>query len=283
MGIIIGILSAFSTASLSTFLKKLSDLNPNFLTWVRAASALPVMAVIVTIFSLWAFPPLTFWLLIIFVITPLEIILAYLGTKALHISPMSIIAPLGAFTSIFLIPVGFIFLGELPNTIGFFGVLAIFFGSFFIGWQRKEGLLSGFKNIFRDKGSLLAVVGAFIASIAISVTKITFIYASPFLAAFYKVALLAIILAPYLLMQSRKNIHLKGKQLAGLSLVSGLGVALHHIGLSLIPVVYYISVKRLSMVINVIFGKLFFKEENIRERLMGTILMLGGIILIAFG
>jgi len=283
MGIIVGLLNAFSTAFTSVFLKKLSGTSPNFLTWVRVASALPALLIIVAVFVPWSLPQKEFWALVIFVITPLEIALAWLGTRALQLSPISIIAPLASLTSIFLIPVGFLILGELPTLLGFGGVLAIVLGSFLIGHRGGEPFMRGLKNVFKEKGSYLASAGAFLASVAISVTKVSFAYAPPLLSALYINLVLAIVLLPFLFIQSPEPLRKHSKALAGVGLTAGLGTALHFIGLALLPAVYYISIKRLSVVIDVFLGRVFFHEDHIRERFFGAVLMFAGIVLIAVG
>ncbi len=50
--------------------------------------------------------------------------------------------------------------------------------------------------------------------------------------------------------------------------------------LSLTNVAYMISVKRLSLLIGVFYGHVLFRESGIRERLLGTALMLTGFVLI---
>ena len=284
MGILVGIINAISVTFLGVFLKKLSGLSPNFLTWLRWASALPVLAIVVTIFSSWSVPSLKFWLIVIIVIVPLEVLLAFVGTKALHLSPLSIVGILGSFTSIFLIPVGFFLLGELPTTLGLLGVLTIFVGSLVLGsGEQGENIWQGLLSILKDKGAQLALFGAFVASLAISVTKLSFDYAPPLLSAFYISAFGVIVLFPFLIRQSARTLKIRSKNLTGLSIFSGLGMALHFTGISLIPVAYYISVKRLSVVLNVVFGRVFFKEKNIKSRLAASIIMVGGIVLIALG
>ena len=284
MGIFAALLNACTVGFLDVFLKKLAGFNPNFLTWVRMASAVPVLAVLVTVFSGWFLPPLKFWLIIAGIVLPLEILLAFVGTKAVQIAPLSLIAPLGAFSSIFLIPMGYFVLGELPTLIGAFGVLLIVIGSFILGWQRGAGRIRyGLWNIFQEPGSYFAFLGAFIAAIAVTITKFSFRYASPLLSAFYLTAAMAILLVPFLFLQSRNSLRLRFWDLAGLSAMSGSGLALHNVGLSLIPAVYYISIKRLSVVINVVLGRVFFNEDNTMERLLGAAIMVAGVILIAFG
>ncbi len=54
----------------------------------------------------------------------------------------------------------------------------------------------------------------------------------------------------------------------------------HFHAISLILVSYMISVKRLSLVLSVLLGWLFFHEVRIRQRLLGSLLMLAGVALI---
>jgi len=283
MGIIVGLINAATVGLLDVFLKKLKGLNPNFLTLLRMASAVPALAILVTVFSRWTIPPRPFWMLVLLVSVPLEIFLAFLTTKALQMAPLSLMAPLGAFSSIFLIPVGYLVLGELPTRLGVVGVLLIFIGSFFLGWKVSEDKLRyGLSNVLREPGSYVAILGAFVASITVTVAKFTFHYAPPLLSAFYLTSLMGLALLPLLFMQSRGAIRMRGRDVLGLMVMSGSGIALHYTGLSLISMVYYISIKRLSTVINVVWGRLFFREDHTRERLAGAAFMAAGVILIAF-
>lgn len=125
-------------------------------------------------------------------------------------------------------------------------------------------------------------IEAFIASITISVAKLTFQYTEPLVSAFYITCFIAIILTPYFIMQL-KAVRDKSKHTLGLGVVSGLSIAFHYVGLSFIPAVYYISVKRMSMVFSVIFGRTFFHEKYFRNRILGASFMVIGVILIALG
>ncbi len=50
--------------------------------------------------------------------------------------------------------------------------------------------------------------------------------------------------------------------------------------IALVP--YVISLKRVAGLFSVIYGGFMFKEEHIKERLIGTIIMILGVVLIAF-
>jgi len=55
----------------------------------------------------------------------------------------------------------------------------------------------------------------------------------------------------------------------------------HLKAISLIEVSYMVSVKRLSILFGAIYGVMFFKETNTKERLLGATVMVSGIIMIA--
>jgi drug/metabolite transporter (DMT)-like permease len=283
MGIIIGVMSAFITAGLDVALKKLSGINPNALTFLRSVSALPVLAALVFILASWQVPPWPFWRLVLFIVVPLEILLMYTGTKALHLAPMSLVAPMGALTSVFLLPLGVFVAGESFTVAGVAGVLLIIAGSLLLGWHKGEKFTRTFGALTHNAGVRWALLGAFSAALSITAIKLTFNYAPPAISALYTVGIMAIVLLPYVALHGR--IQLKGQagSVAGLSLLSGAGIALHYGGVSIMPAAYFISLKRLSIIINVFFGGAFFKEGHLMERALAGLLMFGGIILIYFG
>jgi len=58
-------------------------------------------------------------------------------------------------------------------------------------------------------------------------------------------------------------------------------VITHFKAISLIEVSYMVSVKRLSILFGVLYGIMFFKETNIKERFLGATVMVSGIIVLA--
>jgi uncharacterized membrane protein len=57
-------------------------------------------------------------------------------------------------------------------------------------------------------------------------------------------------------------------------------IASHMIAMSLAKVAYMISVKRISLIIGGVYGYILFNEKNIRERLLGAVLMFIGFVMI---
>lgn len=282
LGLIIGVATAGSASMLNVLLKKIDGVSPHFLTFIRMGAATSALALFVSLFSTWAIPPPAFWFLIS-VIVPLEIAFGWCITKAVQASPLSVVGPFTSFSSLFLIPVGFVVLGELPTSRGITGIAAIIAGLFFLGWRQEERLSSGWKNLMGERGTYFALAGALTSSFVVSATKASFQYAPPLLTAFYITAVLALVLSPIAYRQSRKTIVPHTQTLIGLWAVSSASIALHNTGLSLMQASYFISLKRLSVLLDVFFGKVIFKEEHVRERSIGAALMVVGVILIVLG
>jgi len=67
-------------------------------------------------------------------------------------------------------------------------------------------------------------------------------------------------------------------------LLGGLSMALsmlaHFHAIEHAPVSYMIAVKRTSLIFSVVYGALIFREERIRQRLLGTSIMLSGAVML---
>lgn len=300
MGSLVAIANAVTVSLQDVLIKKLRGENTFFVIWLRLVAALPILALAVWIFSAWAVPPANFWRIILLVNVPVEIFQFYVGYSAIQRSPLSLMAPLAASTSIFLVPVGYAILGEAPTIAGLVGILSIVAGAFVLGWRIGETrtLAESIRNLFREPGTALILAGSFLVAISISTAKLVFRYASPFLTAFYLTAAIATALIPlaFPLRPTRlaSRVERPGERrptvlpaagraplFAGLAVLSGLSLGLHYTGLSLLPAAYYISIKRVSMLFNVLNGRFFFREEHIRERLAGALLMVAGVVIVA--
>lgn len=260
----------------------LRDSGEEVVAWISWGLAIPFLLVIVPFIET---PPLdsTFWLSTIAAL-PLEVIAVLLYVKAIKISPLSLTIPFLALTPVFLIATSFVMLGELPNPSGIMGIFLIAIGAYFLNLNSLEkGFLAPMKAIVREKGSIMMIGVAFIYSITSNLGKIAVIHSS---ALFFTVAytiIFSIFFLPYVIFKERKIVAvIKGR--IPLFLLIGflfaIMVSTHFMAISLTKVSYMISVKRTSLIFSVLFGWLFFKEEHVRERLLGSIVMVTGVLLI---
>lgn len=262
MGFLIAIANAAAVSLQDVLVKKLTGENKFFLIRIRIIGAVPALALLVTVFASWSIPPWPFWMLILGVSTPLEIIAFWLGYTALQKMPLSLAAPLHGFTGVFLIPVSYVLLGEVLSVSGLAGVLSVFIGAFFLGRAGSaDGVLSSYRNLLATPGAWIILGAALIVTVPISIAKILFAYAPPLLTAFYLTAAIGAALAP-LALSGGANVRIRGngRLIAASGVISSVSLALHYTGLSLMPVAYFISAKRLSILFNVLWGRMFFQK-----------------------
>ena len=225
----------------------------------------------------------TFWMVTALAI-PLEVTAILFYVRAIKISPLSLTIPFLALTPLFLLVTSFIILGERPSSRGVAGILLIVIGAYTLNLDKsRQGLLAPFKAVRREKGSLLMIAVAFIYSITSSLGKIAVLHSSPLFFAVLYTALLAAALFPFV--AGKKSSSLEAVKKRPYLLISSgifycLMIVAHFAAIRLVEVSYMVSVKRTSLLLSVLYGWILFREVNIKERFLGSVLMLAGLFLI---
>jgi len=149
------------------------------------------------------------------------------------------------------------------------------------------GIFKPLTSIFKEKGSVYMIIVATIFSVTAALAKVAINHSS---ALFFGIAyfpLVAVVLFPIVIVRYRRglidlnNLKGEGRLLILLGIIFASAILTHCLSISMAKVAYVVSVKRLSMIFGVIYGWLIFKESHILSRLLGTALMVFGVILIA--
>jgi drug/metabolite transporter (DMT)-like permease len=275
------LLSAFMTASNDTLTKKvLFAHNEYLIAWLRLLWAFPLLSV--TLLFIPA-PTLdsTFFLAFLSAL-PLEVTATVFYVKALKISPLSLTVPFLSLTPIFLIIVPYLIIGESISFPGVAGVIMIALGGYTLNInEARKGFFAPLRAIGKEQGSLYMIAVALIYSVTATLGKLAIQHSSPLFFGILYYSALAVVMTPIALFKNRQKMRLwpRGGAIKA-SVVPGfchaISIGAHMIAISLTQVAYMISVKRLSLLIGVVFGYLFFKETNIGERFLGTLLMIIG-------
>lgn len=283
MGFLAGIITAAAQSFQNTSFRKLSDSSPYFLNWFRFFVGSVMLALLVTLIGEWRLPPIIFWYYLIGIVLPAEALLAFLYVRAFQHSPQSLVGPLFSLSIVLLIPIAYVFLGELPTPTGFLGIGSVLAGSLILGWDiHHPGIIHALSNIVKEKGSYFMLGAVIVASIAIVSTKALFQYAPPLLSAFYINVLLTLIYSPAILLYPFSRVYSQWPDFVGLAVASIFERIFNYLGLSLLLAAYFISIKRFSIVFDVLFGRIFFHENHTVERMLGALFMIAGVILIVF-
>jgi len=175
-------------------------------------------------------------------------------------------------------------LGERLNQFGIMGIVLTAIGAYLLNVRTtRKGILEPFKAIGRERGSLYMIIVAFIYSITSNLGKMAILHSSPLFFAATYLPILAAIVFPVLMWKNHGKIRQLFSHVTIFSLI-GLAIAFatitHFLAVHIVEVPYVISVKRMSLLFGIMYGAIWFKETNIRERLIGGIVMIVGVIII---
>lgn len=280
---------AFSLATSDALTKKaLAARHNEYLTaWVRLLLMVPPLVIVLLANPV---PPLgAEFFPTILTALPIELLALILYFKALKLSPLGLTVPFLALTPVFLIVIPYLLLGERITLAGGAGIILIAAGSYTLNLHnRRSGLLAPFRSIFKDRGSLCMMVVAVLYAFTATLAKKAINCSSPlFFAGLYPI-LLFVCLTPVALWKGGHELRRPGGSgilpATLLPAFFSLGEAITGvIALSLTNVAYMIAVKRLSLLMGIVYGHVLFREEELRERLAGGGLMVLGVALIVVG
>lgn len=277
--ILLAVITAFSLSTADALSKRAMQKSDEYvIAWVREGYALPFIFVALFFIPI---PHLdkTFWLSVL-ILLPLEITALILYVKAIKTSPLSLTIPFMALSPVFIIIIAFFLLGEWPDKSGFVGIFLITVGAYLLNAKAGNlGLLGPIKAIAKERGSVLMIIVAVIYSITSTIGKVAVQHSSPIFFGFFYPLLLTIVLS--MVAGVRGTLHQVVSRPATFLLIgifTAIMILSHFLAISMADVAYVISVKRTSLVFSVLYGWLVFKEVNIGERLLGSGLMLAGVV-----
>ena len=274
---------ALATASNAVVSKILLRKNNQF--WILYLTYAFSMPMLLFGLFLYGIPHLSFdfWRIVI-IMLPIEVLAVYSFISAIKLSPLSLVFPFLGFTPVFSLFTASLLLKEQVPPAGITGIILVTVGAYLLNIRTiKEGLFAPIRHIYKEKGSMIMLLVAFLFSFTAVLGKKAVLLSDPvsFPAIYYSG--LVVILTPLAIVRlarhdsgiSRKSIFLFF--LGGI--LFSFSVLMHFKAIALARVSYMISVKRLSLVISVFYGAVIFKEKNIGYRLFGSSVMLAGVLI----
>jgi len=281
------LLSAFFLATADTLTKRyLAHYRPGELVLVRfgvsGALLLPWL-----LLQPWPELPAAFWGWIV-VLMPLEILAMWLYMQAIRQSPLSLTLPYLAFTPVFNVLTGFVFLGESVTGTGFVGIVLVVCGAWLLNLETTRngsGLdaLAPFRAIARERGSRLMLITAAIYSLTSVFSKAALLHANPeFFGPFYFVAL-GLVSAVAFASRDVSSWRALGRHPwahLAVGVFMAAMVVTHFYAIEHIEVAYMIAVKRTSLLFGMLYGAWLFGEKGLTKNLGAGLLMVLGVFLI---
>jgi len=274
--------SAFFLAT-SDFLTKrhFSDLPVTQMIQVRLLGLVPVSLALLLVIPVPPIQPQFYWS--IGLALPADVLALFLYLRGIQASPLALSVPFLAFTPLFVILTGLLLLGEMPNWPGVAGMLLVVAGAYVLNLdQLRQGWAAPFRAVFSEKGSWLLLLTSLIFAYTITMGKKALLASGPwFMAAVYPMAT-ALLVAAVLALTSRLAWDWLRRPWAalGVGLCTSATLACHFGALALAPAAYMVAIKRLSILMAVLYGGVFLKEARLGQHLLAGGLMVGGAVVI---
>jgi drug/metabolite transporter (DMT)-like permease len=215
---------------------------------------------------------------------PFEILGYYLFLSALRMAPLSLTLPLLAFTPVFAVVTSALIVGEWITLRGGLGISLVTVGAYLLNANlARQNLLKPLRALWTNHGSRRMLIVAFVWSLTTSIGKKGILIYGAIPYGFLVLWSIIVVFGLTNVVRVRRGYaeYLFTGKWIRLFFAAGTIMAAaevtHFVSLSLAPVAYMISVKRLSLVFGVILGWFFFKEEDIRYRLVGASIMVSGV------
>ncbi len=283
MWLILSFGSAVMAGASDAFAKKALQTNRfETVAWAKPGWGLLFM---LPVFLMAAAPhdPRGFWINVAIAL-PMELLAAMMYNRSVQLAPLSLSIPYLAFTPAFLVILEWIFLSIQPSLQGIAGILLVSAGAFLLQMETISwGHFRAQKIFPREKGPLLMLAVAFIFSVTTIFASNALKASSPMYFSSVYFALIALGLSPlqFRVENGWKKIFSQPKTLIPLGLAEASGFFMQFIAMQTANAAYVIAIKRLSLLISVVYGALFFKEEHLGARLLGAAIMALGAMLIA--
>ncbi len=288
LGLLIASFGAISK-SFSEILSKrnfLDDVDVYVNSWALRFFALPFLAI--TLFIFGGVPEIEqkfYYALLVTV--PIGISATILYMKALNAADISIISPINGLSPLLLLITTPLIVNEVPSVLGLIGVMVATSGVYLLKLDKAStsDILKPFKAIYHNPGAKYILMVVLLYSISAPVDKIGVEASSPIM---YTLSLhigLVLGLTPIMFYKNgyetipkiKKDI----KWVSAVGALSGLASLLQMIALTYTLVVYVIAVKRCGIIISVVYGSYKFDEPYTMQRIIASVVMVIGVILIS--
>ena len=209
-------------------------------------------------------------------------------SRSLRHAPMSRVVPLLSFTPVFLLFTGFLVLGEAPSLLGVLGVVIVVSGSYILHIEStQQSFWEPLRLLFRDTGARYMFITAFCFSIAVPFFKNAILHSSALFTLGTTLPFSTLLLSVYHLLFRGRILREILPNAASVKPLITLGIVVFCVALSVNLafitglVSYVVSIKRLSILFNILLGFLFFQEKRLAQNLSaGGIMILGAILIL---
>jgi drug/metabolite transporter (DMT)-like permease len=206
---------------------------------------------------------------------------------ALRSSDLSVLGPINAYKAVIALLLSVVLVGEVPNLSGVIGVALIVAGSYFVVDRVPgEARRSAYRKFIGEPGVRLRFLALICSATESVFLKRALLVGDP-ITAFLVWVLLCFTLAAVGTMLLRIDLRVEVARLRSewrtlpwLAATTGLMQLTTLLTFQKLQVGYSLALFQLSTLVTVYLGHRYFQEQHIRRRLLGSLIMVTGAILI---
>jgi uncharacterized membrane protein len=225
--------------------------------------------------------------------------------RAMESSDMSLSMPMLSFTPVFLIGTSYLLLHEMPSPAGIAGICIIVSGSYVLNISAEhEHFLDPVRSIVQNRGSWYMLIVALLFAASINYDKIAMLNSDPVFGMAFTLLIISGAFAVIVVLSKKsvgscplcytngdvsppcyhaeKDLSLRPYLVPAvlIGIFASAECVSINIAYTLQIAPYVIAIKRLSIIFMVLYGTIICAENEIRTRLLGAILMVGGAVII---
>jgi drug/metabolite transporter (DMT)-like permease len=208
---------------------------------------------------------------------------------ALKSTDLSILGPINAYKSVVSVVLGIFLIGELPTAMGVAGILLILAGSYFIADpDLAHPGANAFVRFFRERGIQLRFAALGLSATEAIFLKKAILLSSP-LTTFVLWSILGLPIACAAIAvvlrghtgDDMRVLRNHWRTYCLLAITTGLMQLTTVLTFGTLQVGYSLALFQMSTLFSVFLGHRYFRERHIRKRLVGSIVMIAGAVVIA--
>ena len=200
--------------------------------------------------------------------------------KALQLGELSILGPINSYKSVVGLIIGIFMLAEIPSLYGVLGMALIIWGSWFVFDTQAEGFSW---KLFKRKDILLRFTALILTGIEAVILKKVILLSSVTMS-YMMWAWTGTLFTLIIILLSRKEFTPMKKPQIPQYLIICAGLAIMQLSTNFVfqnmKVGYALALFQLSTIVNLLFGVKFFHEGHFAKKMLGTIIMTVGSVVI---
>lgn len=289
VGVILGLAtSVFKSAKSISTKQATNSVNDYLTSFSIRFFSIPTFIIFLLLTNTFVKPDSEIFWIVLLINSFAMVVKTVLLTKAFAETDISLVSPMLGFVPVAVSIPSFILIGEVPSTEAAIGILLVSIGAYVLNISEADrGILEPIRSISTDRGVQYVAISLGIISFMPSLDKIGIQQTSPvtWVLLMHLTSATGILLIALYFGNNNKREEFRNnyKILFAVGFFSSMIWIVQAYAYTYVQVSYVQALKRFSLVISVIAGHYIFGEEKIKDRILASLIIIVGSVLVILG